>query len=120
DTNGTDATGTDTNGTDATGTDTNGSDATGTAATGAGGGPDGATVPDDRVAEERRLLFVGITRAQDRLYLSHAARRMRRGAERPQPVAESPFLTAIDPRLYDRLGDDPTPRRPQARQLRLL
>ncbi|HEY3505500.1 MAG TPA: UvrD-helicase domain-containing protein [Actinocatenispora sp.] len=77
--------------------------------------------PDaEQVAEERRLLFVGITRAQDRLYLSHAARRRRRDATEPQPVAESPYLSAIDPRLYDRLGDDPTPRKPRARQLRLI
>jgi ATP-dependent DNA helicase UvrD/PcrA len=75
---------------------------------------------DEQRAEERRLLFVGITRAQDRLYLSHAARRVRRGNTEPTAVAESPFLTAIDPRLYDRLGDDPGPRRPRARQLRLL
>ncbi len=74
----------------------------------------------DPVAEERRLLFVGITRAKDRLYLSHAARRARRGGTTPEPVPESPFLSAIDPRLYDRLGDDPTPRRPRARQLRLI
>ncbi|GID13362.1 DNA helicase [Actinocatenispora rupis] len=74
----------------------------------------------EQLAEERRLLFVGITRAQDRLYLSHAASRQRRGAAEPQPAPESPYLSAIDPRLYDRLGEDPAPRRPRARQLRLI
>jgi DNA helicase-2/ATP-dependent DNA helicase PcrA len=70
------------------------------------------------VAEERRLLFVGITRAQDRLYLSHAAKRSRRGAVTAAPA--SPFLGAIDPRLYDLLGEDTTKRRPRAKQLRLI
>lgn len=70
------------------------------------------------VAEERRLFFVGLTRAQDRLFLSHAAKRMRRGT--PREMQATPFLSAIDPRLYDRIGDDPARRRPKARQLRLL
>lgn len=75
---------------------------------------------DEQLAEERRLLFVGITRAKDRLYLSHAARRQRRGDTEPRPVADSPFLAAIDHRLYDRLGDVPEPAKPRARQLRLI
>jgi DNA helicase-2/ATP-dependent DNA helicase PcrA len=70
------------------------------------------------LAEERRLLFVGITRAQDRLYLSHAAKRTRRGAAAQAPA--SPFLDAIDPRLYDLLGEDAARRRPRAKQLRLI
>ena len=32
----------------------------------------GSTPTDDEVAEERRLFFVGLTRAQDRLYVTHA------------------------------------------------
>jgi DNA helicase-2/ATP-dependent DNA helicase PcrA len=36
---------------------------------------------DDELEEERRLCFVGITRAQERLLLSHAASRMIRGIE---------------------------------------
>jgi hypothetical protein len=35
-------------------------------------------------------------------------------------VADSPFLAAIDHRLYDRLGDVPEPAKPRARQLRLI
>ncbi len=69
------------------------------------------------VDEERRLFFVGITRAQDRLYVSHARRRVRYGAERD--TGPSPFLAAIDPGLLERRGDD-APRRPRDRQLRLL
>ena len=67
--------------------------------------------------EERRLFFVGLTRAQDRLFVSHAARRYRHGSERE--MSPSPFLDAIDPGLLERRGDD-TPRRPKDRQLRLL
>jgi len=68
-------------------------------------------------AEERRLFFVGLTRAQDRLYLSHAQRRFRHGSERE--AVPSPFLAAIDPGLLERRGAD-GPRRPRDRQLRLL
>nr|WP_189079764.1 UvrD-helicase domain-containing protein [Mangrovihabitans endophyticus] len=77
----------------------------------------GATPGDDEVAEERRLFFVGLTRAQDRLYVTHAARRFRHGSEREH--TPTPFLDAIDGGLFDRLGDT-TPARPRERQLRLL
>ncbi|MGW9197855.1 UvrD-helicase domain-containing protein [Micromonospora chersina] len=72
---------------------------------------------DDAVAEERRLFFVGLTRAQDRLYVSHAARRTRHGSERD--CHPSPFLDVIDPGLFERFGDT-GPRRPKDRQLRLI
>jgi len=77
----------------------------------------GTTPDDDDLAEERRLFFVGLTRAQDRLYVSHAARRARHGSEREQ--SPSPFLDAIDSGLFERLGGA-TPARPKDRQLRLL
>ena len=68
-------------------------------------------------AEERRLLFVGMTRARSRLLLSCAAARTRYGASRP--TGPSPFLAAIDPGLLAR--DVPPAARPRAaRQLRLL
>jgi superfamily I DNA/RNA helicase len=76
----------------------------------------GRTPTDDDVAEERRLFFVGLTRAQDRLYVSHAARRFRHGSEREQ--TPTPFLDAIDSGLFERLGEMPA--RPRDRQLRLL
>jgi len=73
-----------------------------------------ATAAD--LAEERRLLFVGMTRARTRLFLSCAARRTRHAG--PAAAGPSPFLTAIDPALLDRPA--PRPRRPADRQLRLL
>jgi DNA helicase-2/ATP-dependent DNA helicase PcrA len=69
------------------------------------------------VDEERRLFFVGLTRAQDRLFVSHARRRVRHGAERD--TGASAFLRDIDPGLFERRGDD-TVRRPRDLQLRLL
>ncbi|MGK5679862.1 UvrD-helicase domain-containing protein [Actinoplanes sp. URMC 104] len=78
--------------------------------------PGGAAREED-IAEERRLFFVGLTRAQDRLYVTHAARRFRHGSEREQ--SPSPFLDVIDSGLFERLGDT-VPSRPKDRQLRLL
>jgi DNA helicase-2/ATP-dependent DNA helicase PcrA len=67
-------------------------------------------------AEERRLLFVGMTRGRTRLFLSCAARRGRPGG--PPAAGPSPFLAAIDPAL---LSWPATPKRlPPDRQLRLL
>ena len=77
----------------------------------------GSTPSDDEIAEERRLFFVGLTRAQDRLYVTHAARRFRHGSEHEQ--SPSRFLDAIDSGLFERLGDT-VPARPKDRQLRLL
>ncbi|MEU1603936.1 UvrD-helicase domain-containing protein [Micromonospora matsumotoense] len=77
----------------------------------------GSTPDDDAIAEERRLFFVGLTRAQDRLYVSHAARRARHGTERD--CRPSPFLDVVDPGLFERFGDA-EPRRPKDRQLRLI
>ncbi|MDP9798556.1 uncharacterized protein (TIGR00375 family) [Catenuloplanes nepalensis] len=78
--------------------------------------PGGKPSSDD-IDEERRLFFVGLTRAQDRLYVSHAARRFRYGAERDS--APTPFLSDIDTGLFERLGAA-EPRKPKDRQLRLL
>ncbi len=76
----------------------------------------GPLTPADS-AEERRLLFVGMTRARGRLLLSCAARRRRPGAE--AAAGRSPFLAAIQPGL---LGQASTARarRTADRQLRLL
>jgi DNA helicase II / ATP-dependent DNA helicase PcrA len=68
-------------------------------------------------AEERRLFFVGLTRAQDRLYLSHSARRFRHGSE--HQMRPSPFLRTIDAALLELRGAE-APRRPRDHQLRLI
>ncbi len=85
--------------------------------TGTPGAPSVSGAGDDETAEERRLFFVGLTRAQDRLYLSHARRRFRHGTERD--AAPSPFLAAIDAGLLERKGEDAV-HRSKDRQLRLL
>jgi superfamily I DNA/RNA helicase len=54
-------------------------------------------------AEERRLLFVGMTRATTRLTLLTAARRTLRGEA--AECTPSPFLASVDPALLDARGD---------------
>jgi len=51
------------------------------------------------VEEERRLLYVGMTRSRERLYLSSCRRR--RIAGRYQDQAESPFLSELPDQLLD-------------------
>ncbi len=62
----------------------------------------------EQLAEERRLAYVGITRARKRLYLSRAVSRSAWGA--PQHNPPSRFLTEIPDRLMDwrRLGSAQT------------
>jgi superfamily I DNA/RNA helicase len=62
------------------------------------------------VAEERRLFFVGMTRARSHLYLSHARRRSWRGSVRE--TGPSPFLADLQAALLD-LASSPARRRPQ-------
>ncbi len=69
------------------------------------------------VAEERRLFFVGMTRAQDHLVLTRAARRTRHGTERD--TAASPFLAQLPDAVTEHAGT-PTRRKPRAKQLSLL
>jgi len=73
---------------------------------------------DEEVAEERRLLFVGISRARARLFLTCASRRTRHGSTRD--AGPSPLVAAIDAALLDRAGTPARPARPASRQLRLL
>ncbi|MDI1461713.1 UvrD-helicase domain-containing protein [Catellatospora sp. KI3] len=77
----------------------------------------GSTPTEADVAEERRLFFVGLTRAQRRLYVSHSARRARFGSERD--CRPTPFLQSIDPGLLEQLNEQ-GPRRPRDQQLRLI
>jgi len=53
------------------------------------------------VAEERRLFFVGLTRARERLYLTHARQRRWRGQVRE--MQPSPFLEQIREELLERI-----------------
>jgi DNA helicase-2/ATP-dependent DNA helicase PcrA len=70
------------------------------------------------VAEERRLFYVGMTRAMDRLFLCRARERRWRGAMvRFEP---SPFLGEIEAELLAHRRADPAPRRPADRQLTLF
>jgi len=81
------------------------------------------TLPARRPAnpeEERRLFYVGLTRAGAYLYLSHARRRFLFGRELRLPP--SPFLAGLDEELAERLQPDPPapPREPTAEQLDLF
>jgi superfamily I DNA/RNA helicase len=63
--------------------------------------PDGPDVLDANpdLGEERRLLYVGITRARELLYLTRARQRSQRSSARPR--SPSRFLEEIPPHLYD-------------------
>jgi superfamily I DNA/RNA helicase len=76
-----------------------------------------AARPGPDPAEERRLLFVGMTRARTHLFLTSAARRRQRGTV--TAAGPSPFLAAISPALLSRTSPA-RPRRPADRQLRLI
>ena len=69
--------------------------------------------------EERRLLFVGMTRASRRLFLCHARKRLWRGALRD--MQPSPFLREIEEQLLQRLQTLARPKsRPSGEQLTLF
>jgi superfamily I DNA/RNA helicase len=72
---------------------------------------------DPAAAEERRLFYVAMTRAKDRLFLSRTAQRLWRGAIRSLPP--SPFLKdiAVDLTVSDAGGGR---KRKTARQLSLF
>src|SRR5262249_17642819 len=69
-------------------------------------------------AEERRLFYVGMTRARERLILSRAEQRHWRGRLRRLPP--SPFLSDIEQRLVEHERSTLGRRRRDDRQLRLL
>jgi DNA helicase-2/ATP-dependent DNA helicase PcrA len=71
-------------------------------------------------AEERRLLFVGMTRATTRLTLFTAAKRTLRGEV--TECSPSPFLSSIDHALLDRRGDTQgrSRRKPRVQQTTLF
>jgi len=65
----------------------------------------------DDVEEERRLCYVGMTRAMDTLILSRAVYRRRYGTDLPEASVPSRFLDEVPPQLVEELG---TRRRPAA------
>ncbi|HUQ95393.1 MAG TPA: UvrD-helicase domain-containing protein [Bryobacteraceae bacterium] len=54
--------------------------------------------------EERRLFYVGMTRAEKLLYISHARVRRRFGGNPPEPAIPSQFLKEIPPQLIRKVG----------------
>ena len=59
--------------------------------------------PDD-IEEERRLCYVGMTRAMDTLILSRAVYRRRYGTDLPEASVPSRFLEEVPPELVEELG----------------
>ncbi|HKA74734.1 MAG TPA: UvrD-helicase domain-containing protein [Xanthobacteraceae bacterium] len=77
------------------------------------GDPDDATI-----AEERRLFYVGMTRAKDSLFLSRALARHWRG--RVRQLAPSPFLADIESELTKHQRNQHLRRKPDDKQLKLF
>jgi len=67
-----------------------------------------STYENSGVEEERRLMYVAVTRARQRLYLSHAQSRMLHGQVRYG--IPSRFLDEIPDELLKRLNSKPTPK----------
>ncbi len=78
-------------------------------------GPHDPAALASHIEEERRLFFVGMTRARQTLYLSHAARRPGRDACRP-----SRFLAEIPAGLITRPGTGAGKKKTRYRQLSLF
>src|SRR5699024_8606166 len=69
-----------------------------------------ALADEHELAEERRLAYVGVTRAQERLYLTRARVRSAWGAPEYNPASR--FLADVPPELMDMRGeqnDEPAP-----------
>jgi DNA helicase-2/ATP-dependent DNA helicase PcrA len=58
----------------------------------------------DAIEEERRLCYVGMTRAMDTLVLSRAVYRRRYGTDMPEASVPSRFLEEVPPQLVEELG----------------
>ncbi len=67
--------------------------------------PHSRTMPEpDSIEEERRLCYVGMTRAMDTLILSRAVYRRRYGTDMPEASVPSRFLEEVPPQLVEELG----------------
>ncbi|MDP3735143.1 MAG: ATP-dependent helicase [bacterium] len=73
---------------------------------------------DERIAEERRLLYVAMTRAKERLYLSQAAKRTLFG--KTYFPAPSRFLASLPENLCERIFLRPPQKRTTTPQARLF
>ncbi len=58
----------------------------------------------EELEEERRLCYVGMTRAMNRLVLTRAHYRRRYGNDAPEPTVPSRFLEEVPPQLIENLG----------------
>ena len=58
----------------------------------------------DAIEEERRLCYVGMTRAMDTLVLSRAVYRRRYGTDMPEASVPSRFLEEVPPSLVEEMG----------------
>ena len=58
----------------------------------------------DSIEEERRLCYVGMTRAMDTLILSRAVYRRRYGTDMPEASVPSRFLDEVPPQLVEEMG----------------
>ncbi|MFZ0798987.1 MAG: UvrD-helicase domain-containing protein, partial [Terriglobales bacterium] len=67
----------------------------------------------DSIEEERRLCYVGMTRAMDTLILSRAVYRRRYGTDMPEASVPSRFLGEVPPQLVEELGGSRRSTRPQ-------
>jgi DNA helicase-2/ATP-dependent DNA helicase PcrA len=61
-------------------------------------------IEPDQIEEERRLCYVGMTRAMDTLILSRAVYRRRYGTDMPEASVPSRFLEEVPPQLVEELG----------------
>jgi ATP-dependent DNA helicase UvrD/PcrA len=61
-------------------------------------------IEPDQIEEERRLCYVGMTRAMDTLILSRAVYRRRYGTDMPEASIPSRFLEEVPPQLVEELG----------------
>ncbi len=76
------------------------------------------SLDDTAAAEERRLFYVGMTRAKDRLILSRALKRLIRGRLNAQNP--SPFLSRIEEELVRHQAAQTGRKQPEDRQLKLF
>ncbi len=68
----------------------------------------------NELEEERRLCYVGMTRAMDTLVLARARYRRRWGTDMPEASIPSRFLDEVPPQLLEDLGSPRSPRREYA------